>query len=135
MVVPFTDSAALARGDLTPYALRSRFSARCPDVYLPKGSTVTAITRARAAGLWSGGRGILAGDERQDSGGIAPIAAHSRRVLAVEYDGHHHRRDRRQFNKDIRRTEAVHELGWVRIRVTADATEGEILRRGLHQHR
>lgn len=46
--------------------------------------------------------------------------------LAVEYDGDHHRTDRRQFNKDIRRAEALVDLGWIVIRVTAEDTEGGV---------
>jgi hypothetical protein len=49
--------------------------------------------------------------------------------LAVDYEGDHHRTDRRQFNHDIRRAEAVMELGWIDIRVTAEDTEGGIIRR------
>jgi hypothetical protein len=49
--------------------------------------------------------------------------------LAVEYEGDHHRTDRRQFNKDIRRAEAVTELGWIDLRVTAEDTPGGIIAR------
>jgi hypothetical protein len=49
--------------------------------------------------------------------------------LAVEYDGDHHRTDRRQFNKDIRRAEALTELGWIDVRVTAEDTEGGVIAR------
>lgn len=270
MSAPFVGSLALSRGDLTPYQLRSRFRALYPDVYLPRETEVSAASRARAAWLWSGGRGVVAGrsaaalhrskwvdprlpaeilwanrrppsgitvwsdrvanDERQFVAGIAvttpartaldmacryrldqAVAAidalaratrlkmadvdalamrHKGRrgilqareaialadpgaespretwllllliragfpapvtqipihnefgalvavmdmgwealMIAVEYDGDHHRLDRRQFSKDIRRTEIVHGLGWIHLRVTADDTEGDILRR------
>ena len=49
--------------------------------------------------------------------------------VAVDYDGDHHWMDRRRFNHDIRRAEAVTELGWIDIRVTAEDTEGGIIRR------
>jgi hypothetical protein len=49
--------------------------------------------------------------------------------LAVEYDGDHHRIDRRQFNKDIRRAEALNDLGWINIRITAEDTEGGVIAR------
>lgn len=49
--------------------------------------------------------------------------------LAVEYEGDHHRTDRRQFNRDIARYEALADLGWMGIRVTADDTRGGILGR------
>jgi len=49
--------------------------------------------------------------------------------LAVEYEGDHHRTDRRQFNKDIIRAEALTELGWISVRVTAEDTEGGVIAR------
>lgn len=49
--------------------------------------------------------------------------------VAAEYDGDQHRTDRRRFNNDIRRAEAVNELGWINIRVTVEDTEGGILHR------
>jgi hypothetical protein len=49
--------------------------------------------------------------------------------IAFEYEGEHHRTDRRQFTKDIRRHEALIELGWIVIRVTVEDTEGDIIRR------
>ncbi|MGA9490083.1 MAG: hypothetical protein WBV80_07485 [Mycobacterium sp.] len=49
--------------------------------------------------------------------------------LAVEYDGDHHWTDRRQFQKDIRRADALTELGWIDIRVTAEDTEGGLIAR------
>lgn len=270
MDVPFIGSAALSRGDLTPYALRTKFSAVYPDVYLPGDAEITPVGRARAAWLWSGGAGIIAGrsaaalhrskwidprlpaelvwtnrrpprgitvwsdtvagDERQDLDGmtvttpvrtaldiacrypvdraVAAIDALARAThlktadiealadryrgrrgirrartaiglldpgaespretwlrlliiragfppprtqipvydkygtlvavldmgwedikVAAEYDGDHHWRDRRQFNKDIRRSENVADEGWINVRVTAADTEGEIERR------
>jgi hypothetical protein len=49
--------------------------------------------------------------------------------LALDYEGDHHWMDRRRFNHDIRRAEAVAELGWVDIRVTAEDTEGGVIAR------
>jgi hypothetical protein len=51
--------------------------------------------------------------------------------VAVDYEGDQHRTDRRRFNKDIRRAEAVAELGWIDVRVTAEDTEGSIIWRVL----
>lgn len=39
--------------------------------------------------------------------------------LVVEYEGDHHRVERRQWHKDIRRQGALEDLGWRVIRVTA----------------
>jgi very-short-patch-repair endonuclease len=49
--------------------------------------------------------------------------------LAVEYDGDHHRTSRRQFNKDIARAEALTDLGWTDVRVTAEDTPGGVIAR------
>jgi hypothetical protein len=49
--------------------------------------------------------------------------------VAADYDGDHHWTDRRSFNHDIRRAEAVAELGWIDVRVTAEDTEGGVIRR------
>jgi hypothetical protein len=49
--------------------------------------------------------------------------------VAVDYEGDHDWMDRRRFNHDIRRAEALTELGWIDIRVTAEDTEGGIIRR------
>ncbi len=49
--------------------------------------------------------------------------------LAIEYDGDHHRSDRRQFNKDIRRAESLAEMDWIVVRVTAEDTAGGVIAR------
>ena len=46
--------------------------------------------------------------------------------LAVEYEGDHHRTDRRQFNKDITRLETLTDLRWTVVRVTVEDTEGGV---------
>jgi very-short-patch-repair endonuclease len=50
-------------------------------------------------------------------------------MVAVEYDGEHHRSDLRQYRKDIRRMEELWRVGWVVIRVVAGDRPAEILRR------
>ncbi len=40
--------------------------------------------------------------------------------VAVEYDGDHHRKDRRRYVKDIERLRMLEELGWIVIRVIAE---------------
>jgi hypothetical protein len=49
--------------------------------------------------------------------------------IAFEYEGAHHRTDRRQFDKDIRRHDALIELGWIVVRFTAEDTAGNVERR------
>lgn len=49
--------------------------------------------------------------------------------VAADYEGDHHRTDRRTFNKDIKRLETLTELGWIDVRVTAEDTEGGIIAR------
>lgn len=50
-------------------------------------------------------------------------------MVAVEYDGEHHRTDRWQYEKDNRRREDLERLGWIVIRVLAGNTSGDIVRR------
>ncbi|KZS84917.1 hypothetical protein B4U45_17315 [Mycobacterium persicum] len=50
-------------------------------------------------------------------------------MVAVEYDGDHHQRDRQQYVKDIRRVELLEQLGWIIIRVVAEDRPADILRR------
>ena len=49
--------------------------------------------------------------------------------IAVEYEGDHHRTDRRVFNRDIHRMDALIELGWIVIRVTVEDTPAGIIQR------
>ncbi len=49
--------------------------------------------------------------------------------IAADYEGDHHRTDRRRFNRDIRRAETIAELGWIDVRVTAEDTPGGIIAR------
>lgn len=267
---PFLGSEALACGQLTKHALRSRYVAIHPDVYVPVGTELTAVLRARAAWLWSRRRGVIAGhsasalhrakwvddrapaellyDYRRPPNGIrtwsdrvdddeiqlidgmvattpartaldlacrnpvgkavAAIDALARATrlnladvellterykgrrgirrarialplvdpgaespretwlrlllvragfpppqtqipvydeygvlvavvdmgwenikVAADYEGDHHWTDRRRFYHDIRRAEALTELGWIDVRVTAEDTEGGIIRR------
>ena len=50
-------------------------------------------------------------------------------LVAVEYDGDHHRTDRRQYVKDIRRQETLEQMGWIIVRVVAEDHPAAILRR------
>lgn len=50
-------------------------------------------------------------------------------MVAVEYDGEHHRLDRWQYARDVRRRETLERLGWVVIRVLADDRASDIVRR------
>jgi hypothetical protein len=50
-------------------------------------------------------------------------------MVAVEYDGDHHRTDRRQYVKDIRRLEMLERLGWIIVRVVAEDHPANVLRR------
>lgn len=58
---PFIGSEAVTAGRLTKFALSSRFTAVHPDVYVPIGTQLTAVLRAKAAWLWSRRRGVVAG--------------------------------------------------------------------------
>lgn len=49
--------------------------------------------------------------------------------VAVEYDGDHHRTRRSQYSYDIRRLEMLQRRGWTVIRVTAEDSPDDVLRR------
>ncbi|ORB64626.1 hypothetical protein [Mycolicibacterium tusciae] len=49
--------------------------------------------------------------------------------VAVEYDGDHHRKDRRQYVKDIGRLRMLEALGWIVIRVIAEDKPQDVIRR------
>ncbi|GAB7067824.1 hypothetical protein JCM12141A_21130 [Mycolicibacterium hodleri] len=51
----------MRRGQLTRHRLRTRFEAVHPDVYVAEFAELTTADRARAAMLWSKGRGVVAG--------------------------------------------------------------------------
>ncbi|EID10144.1 hypothetical protein MXEN_19434 [Mycobacterium xenopi RIVM700367] len=48
-------------------------------------------------------------------------------MVAVEYDGEHHRTDRRQYVKDIRRAEMVARLGWHVITVIKEDPASDVV--------
>jgi hypothetical protein len=49
--------------------------------------------------------------------------------VAVEYDGDHHRKDRRQYVKDISRLRMLEQLGWIVIRVIAEDRPNDVIAR------
>jgi hypothetical protein len=49
--------------------------------------------------------------------------------VAAEYDGDQHRSDRRQYVKDIRRHEAVDDLGWYVVRVVSEDRPRDVIDR------
>ena len=49
--------------------------------------------------------------------------------VAVEYDGDHHRKDRRQYVKDIARLRMLEALGWIVIRVIAEDKPSDVIGR------
>jgi hypothetical protein len=50
-------------------------------------------------------------------------------MIAVEYDGDHHRTDRRQYVKDIRRLEMLERIGWMVVRVVAEDRPAAVVHR------
>jgi hypothetical protein len=49
--------------------------------------------------------------------------------VAVEYDGDHHRKDRRQYVKDIARLRMLDALGWIVVRVIAEDKPLDVIER------
>lgn len=58
---PFRGTDALAAGVLTRHELRTQYEMVHRNVYVPRGQTLTPVTRAVAAWLWSGGTATVAG--------------------------------------------------------------------------
>lgn len=56
-----------------------------------------------------------------------PDLSYLRERIAIEYEGDHHRTQRRQWNLDIRRAQAFANAGWVYLRVTRDTVMQEFL--------
>jgi hypothetical protein len=57
-----------------------------------------------------------------DGGWLAkPDLSYPELKIAIEYDGHHHLKDARQWQRDIRRRENLERAGWrVRVITAAD---------------
>jgi hypothetical protein len=49
--------------------------------------------------------------------------------VAVEYDGDHHRTDRRQYAKDQWRSRKLEAMGWIVVRVIAEDAPADVVRR------
>ncbi|MFD6855805.1 DUF559 domain-containing protein [Rhodococcus sp. NPDC060090] len=58
---PFTGTDALASGAVTRYRLTHHFTKLHRNVYIAPGTEATALLRAKAAWLWAGSTGVLAG--------------------------------------------------------------------------
>ena len=58
---PFLGQQAVLRGEVSAYQLRRDYRALYRNVYVPRQATLTALTRARAAWLWSAGDATLSG--------------------------------------------------------------------------
>jgi len=58
---PFLGQEAVARGELTPWELRTDYRSVYRNVYVPKSAVLTAADRARSAWLWCGGEATLIG--------------------------------------------------------------------------
>ena len=58
---PFVGSEALAARVISERAMRTLYEPVYPGVYVPWGATLSAVTRAKAAWLWSRRRGTVAG--------------------------------------------------------------------------
>jgi len=58
---PFLGQEAVRRGQLSARQLQKDYQSVFRNVYLPNGTLLTALTRARAAWLWSAGEATLVG--------------------------------------------------------------------------
>ncbi len=58
---PFLGRQAVRRGEISAWRLQRDYRALYRNVYVSKDATLTALTRARAAWLWSGGGATMTG--------------------------------------------------------------------------
>ncbi len=58
---PFLGRQAVRQGEISAYHLRTKYRAVYRNVYVPKDAKLTALSRARAAWLWSAGAATLTG--------------------------------------------------------------------------
>lgn len=70
---PFIGSEALASGALTRGELRWNYTALHPDVYVHKDARMTTYMKAWAAWLWTGRRGVVAGQTAAALYGVRSI--------------------------------------------------------------
>ncbi|MGB3355114.1 MAG: hypothetical protein WBB00_20390 [Mycobacterium sp.] len=70
---PFIGSEALAARSLTRGALRWNYTALYPDVYIHKDARIDIHDRARAAWLWTGRKGVIAGTTAAALYGVGSI--------------------------------------------------------------
>ena len=70
---PFLGSEAIRAGTLTRGALRWNYTALLPDVYIHKDARIDIWARAKAAWLWTGRRGVIAGRTAAALIGVKPI--------------------------------------------------------------
>lgn len=84
---PFIGSEAVASGRVTPYALRGRFVAIHRDVFVPRGTEISAVVRAKAAWLWSQRRGVVAGRSASALHGAKWVDAN--RPAEILYENRH----------------------------------------------
>src|SRR5437899_2069809 len=138
MAVPFIGREALDAGRLTRHRLRTHFEAVFPGVYVPAGVDLSAVARAQAAYLWTGREGVVDHHLPPPQPQIPVYDAYGGLIaeldmgwegmmIALDYEGDHHRTTRQAFNKGIRRHDAVTELGWNDIRVTSADSEGGVI--------
>lgn len=84
---PFIGSEAVAAGALSHSQLRRKYTRVFRDVYVTEGTELTHRLRARAAWLWSGRRGVIAGFSAADLHGSEWVDAH--RPVDVIHDNRH----------------------------------------------
>lgn len=70
---PFIGSEAVASGTLTRGVLRWNYTALYPDVYIHKDARIDIYAKARAAWLWTGRKGVIAGTTAAALYGVGSI--------------------------------------------------------------
>lgn len=122
---PFVGREALDSGRLTRHRLRSEFVSVYPGIYVPADAALTPVDRARAAWLWSGRRGVLAGRSAAALHGAKWLDA--RRPAEMIHPNRHPPRGIHTW-ADVAAIDEIETIGGMRI-TTAPRTAFDLARR------
>ncbi|BBZ72180.1 DUF559 domain-containing protein [Mycobacterium paraseoulense] len=109
---PFFGSEAIASGLLTKSQLETRYHRLFRGVYIDRDAELTAAVRAKAAWLWTGRRGIVAG--------FSAAAVHGskwvddRRVVELIHTNHH-RSSGMQLHRDTVAADEIEVIGGLTV--------------------
>ncbi|WP_407687764.1 DUF559 domain-containing protein [Mycobacterium sp. HUMS_1102779] len=109
---PFVGSEAIACGLVTKSQLETRYHRLFRGVYIDRDAELTAAVRAKAAWLWTGRRGIVAGFSAAALHGSKWVD--DRRVVELIH-ANHHRSVGMQLHRDIVAADEIDTIGGLAV--------------------